>query len=88
MNKLDNIQKSLHQTQEDVKQMKDFLLGNEFNGQQGLQSMLDDHDRRLVILEEHKTMTRVYADLMKWFFGIIITAMVGLVIFFVQKYAE
>jgi len=86
--KLDDIQKKLQQTQEDVRQMRDFFLGSEFNGKQGLQSILDDHDKRLVILEEHKTTTKVYADLMKWFFGIMVTALVGLVIFFIQKFTK
>lgn len=82
------IMEQIEKLQEDVKEIKDFLLGNQFNGKQGLQSILDDHDKRLVVLEEHKTMTKVYADLMKWFFGIIVTALVGLVIFFIQKFTK
>jgi hypothetical protein len=82
------IMEQIEKLQEDVKEIKDFLLGNQFNGKQGLQSILDDHDKRLIVLEEHKTTTKVYADLMKWFFGIIVTALVGLVIFFIQKFAK
>lgn len=74
--------------QKDITVMKDFLLGNEFNGKHGIAAVLDDHDKRLEVLEEHKAITKVYSDLMKWIFGMIVTALVALVIFFIQKYSK
>lgn len=88
MEQLEKIQESIQTTQNDVKEMKDFLLGNQFNGKRGLQAVIDDHDKRIEALEEHKALTKIYSDLMKWFFGLTISALIGLVIFFIQKFTK
>jgi hypothetical protein len=75
----------------DVKEIKDFLLGNDLNNKKGISAILEDHekqleghDKRLNAFDEHRAMITAYTGLVKWVFGILFTSLVGTVIYFIQ----
>lgn len=70
--------------QQDVTEMKDFLLGNRFNNKKGIASILEGHDKRIEQLEEHKILTKAYTDLVKVVVGILFTGIIGLIAYFIQ----
>ena len=84
MDQLQQLTDKIDATQKDVSEMKDFLLGSQFNNKKGISSIIEDHDKRITLLEEHKALTKVYSDLVKWFFGAMITGMIGLLIYLIQ----
>jgi len=71
-------------TQKDVQEMKDFLLGSKFDNNKGIAYILEDHDKRLTELEEHKILTKSYTDLVKVVIGILTTGLIGLIIYFIE----
>lgn len=71
-------------TQKDVQEMKDFLLGSKFDNNKGIAYILEDHDKRLTELEEHKIITKSYTDLVKVVIGILMTGLIGLIIYFIE----
>ena len=61
MDHLELLSDKIDATQRDVAEMKDFLLGSQFNEKKGI-------------------------DLVKWFFTVMMTGIVGLLIYLIQQH--
>jgi len=86
MDHLQQLSDKIDATQRDVAEMKDFLLGSQFNEKKGIASIIEDHDKRITLLEEHRALTKVYSDLVKWFFTFMMTGIVGLLVYLIQQH--
>lgn len=68
----------------DVAEIKDFLLGNAYNNKKGLNATIDDHESRLITLEDHKSVVQVYTDIIKWLLRILGAGAIGILIYWIQ----
>jgi hypothetical protein len=63
MEQLEALSNKVNHIESNVKEIKDALLGNEFNKEKGMISIIEDHEERIASLEKVKDRA------MYWFMG-------------------
>lgn len=68
-----------------VKEIREALLGNEFNNKNGMVKQVEDHEERLEKLEESSVTNKMYLSILRFLAGIITTGVVALIFALFKK---